>query len=203
MPPRSIVVGPLAASGRAAATSSSRRWPTTSKCSRDWLGARAGRADERFESRAAASVPSRAICRRRRSSATTPQWLPALLDEVKPRMSLKCVQPVEWPAGEGTCRRGADLAAPQAGRRRRRQARGRDIHRARYKREPRRRSAASGCRISPTSPTPISTSSARSRSSPERRRRGSWRRSSRGNPETPRKCSRRSMPSCPMRGACT
>ncbi len=30
------------------------------------------------------------------------EWLPALLDEVKPRMSLKSVQPVEWPAGEGT-----------------------------------------------------------------------------------------------------
>jgi TIR domain-containing protein len=29
-------------------------------------------------------------------------WLPALLQEVKPRMSLKSVQPVEWPADEGT-----------------------------------------------------------------------------------------------------
>lgn len=29
------------------------------------------------------------------------EWLPTLLGEVKPRMSLKSVQPVEWPAGEG------------------------------------------------------------------------------------------------------
>jgi hypothetical protein len=29
------------------------------------------------------------------------EWLPSLLGEVKPRMSLKSVQPVEWPAGEG------------------------------------------------------------------------------------------------------
>jgi len=29
------------------------------------------------------------------------EWLPALLSEVKPRMSLKAVQPVEWPADEG------------------------------------------------------------------------------------------------------
>jgi TIR domain len=29
------------------------------------------------------------------------EWLPALLQEVKPRMSLKSVQPVEWPADEG------------------------------------------------------------------------------------------------------
>lgn len=29
------------------------------------------------------------------------EWLPELLKEVKPRMSLKCIQPVEWPAEEG------------------------------------------------------------------------------------------------------
>ena len=29
------------------------------------------------------------------------QWLPELLREVKPRMSLKCIQPVEWPVREG------------------------------------------------------------------------------------------------------
>ncbi len=29
------------------------------------------------------------------------EWLPALVQEARPRMSLKCVQPVEWPAGEG------------------------------------------------------------------------------------------------------
>lgn len=30
------------------------------------------------------------------------EWLPGLLQEVKPRMSLKSVQPVEWPEDEGT-----------------------------------------------------------------------------------------------------
>jgi hypothetical protein len=29
------------------------------------------------------------------------EWWPALLDDIKPRKSLKCVQPVEWPLEEG------------------------------------------------------------------------------------------------------
>ena len=129
------------------------------------------------------------------------EWLPALLAEVKPRMSLKSVQPVEWPAGEGTVAAVLTwlrLKRPAVGRG---QARRRDVHRAdtdgRRARAPRHPAAGLVGHHGRRPGRVLPDREAHRRP----RRRGSWPGSSREVPETQRKCWRRSMPFCRMRGA--
>ena len=56
------------------------------------------------------------------------EWLPELIRQVQPGMSLKCVQPVEWPACGRRGRQGADVVSPPWSGVRRRTTAGREVH---------------------------------------------------------------------------